>query len=79
MNAVFADTFYWVALSDFSDSAHQRALALTSERARSRIVTTDEVLTESSMQTMRRERITDVLTSDRHFEQEGFRVVFREA
>jgi uncharacterized protein len=32
-----------------------------------------------SMQTMRREGITDVLTSDRHFEQEGFRVLFREA
>lgn len=31
-----------------------------------------------SMQTMRREGITDVLTSDRHFEQEGFRVLFRE-
>jgi predicted nucleic acid-binding protein len=30
------------------------------------------------MQTMRREGITDVLTSDRHFEQEGFRALFRE-
>jgi uncharacterized protein len=137
MNAVFADTFYWVALSDFSDSAHQRALALTFERSGSRIVTTDEVLTEYltffaaapeafrieaaetveeiltsavihvipqsresflaglrlyrarpdkgyslvdciSMQTMRREGITDVLTNDRHFEQEGFRTLFRE-
>ena len=46
MNAVFADTFYWVALADFTDSAHWRALALTSERAASRIVTTDEVLAE---------------------------------
>jgi hypothetical protein len=46
MTALFADTFYWVALADFTDSAHWRALALTSERAASRIVTTDEVLAE---------------------------------
>ena len=31
-----------------------------------------------SMQTMRREGLTDVLTNDRHFEQEGFRALFRE-
>jgi predicted nucleic acid-binding protein len=30
-----------------------------------------------SMQTMRREGITEVLTNDRHFEQEGFRALFR--
>jgi predicted nucleic acid-binding protein len=46
MNAVFADTFYWIALADSTDSSHRQALALTSERATSRIVTTDEVLTE---------------------------------
>jgi len=32
-----------------------------------------------SMQTMRRESITDALTNDRHFQQEGFRAVFRES
>jgi uncharacterized protein len=31
-----------------------------------------------SMQTMRREGIVEVLTNDRHFEQEGFRAIFRE-
>jgi predicted nucleic acid-binding protein len=46
MTAVFADTFYWVALADASDSAHQRALTITAERASSEIVTTDEVLGE---------------------------------
>lgn len=46
MNALFADTFYWIALADFTDNAHQRALALTAERADSRIVTTGEVLSE---------------------------------
>jgi uncharacterized protein len=30
-----------------------------------------------SMQAMRREGISDVLTNDRHFEQEGFRAIFR--
>jgi len=34
MTALFADTFYWVALADFTDSAHQRALSLTAERPR---------------------------------------------
>jgi len=46
MTALLADTFYWIALVDFTDSAHQRALDLTSERADSPIVTTDEVLAE---------------------------------
>ena len=31
------------------------------------------------MQNMRREGITDVLTNDRHFEQEGFRAILRES
>jgi predicted nucleic acid-binding protein len=136
MTALFADTFYWIALADVADSAHQRALALTAERATSHIVTTDEVLTEYltffatapeqfrrevaesverilassvipqsrgsflaglhlyrarpdkgysladciSMQTMmRNEGITEVLTNDRHFEQEGFRALFRDS
>jgi predicted nucleic acid-binding protein len=30
-----------------------------------------------SMETMRREGLTDILTNDRHFEQEGFRALFR--
>ncbi len=30
-----------------------------------------------SMQTMRREGLTDILTNDKHFEQEGFRALFR--
>jgi hypothetical protein len=31
MNALFADTFYWIALADFNDSARERALTLTAE------------------------------------------------
>ena len=138
MTALFADTFYWVALADFADGAHQRALAITAERATSHIITTDEVLTEYltffstapesirreaaesvagilasqvirvipqsresflaglqlyrarpdkgyslvdciSMQAMRKEGLTEVLTNDRHFDQEGFRALFRDA
>ncbi len=137
MTALFADTFYWIALVDFNDSAHRHARALSSERADSPIITTDEVLTEYliffatapfemrrkavtsahrilenpgirvipqsrasflagmalyearpdkgysltdciSMQTMRDEGLTEALTNDRHFEQEGFRALFRE-
>jgi hypothetical protein len=29
------------------------------------------------MRTMKREGLTEVLTNDRHFEQEGFRALFR--
>jgi predicted nucleic acid-binding protein len=32
-----------------------------------------------SMLAMRREGVTDVLTNDRHFEQEGFRALFRDS
>ena len=137
VTAVFADTFYWIALADAADHFHQRALAVTDEKADSEIVTTDEVLTEFltffagapeqfrrsaadgveglltssfvrvipqsresfraglqlyrsrpdkgysltdciSMQLMRREGLTEVLTNDRHFEQEGFRALFRD-
>jgi len=138
MTALFADTFYWIALVDLTDSAHQGALTISSERADSPIVTTDEVLAEYltffamapeqmrrkavtnaqrilddpgvqvvpqsresflsgmalygarpdkgysltdciSMQTMRKKGLTEVLTNDRHFEQEGFRALFRDS
>ena len=32
-----------------------------------------------SMQAMRREGIVEALTNDRHFEQEGFRALFRDS
>lgn len=129
----FADTFYWIALTDSTDKAHHRARRITDE-----IVTTDEVLAEYlnffcaapeyirsevtlavedilqdpavkvipqsresflaglklyrarpdkgysltdciSMATMRREDLSEALTNDRHFEQEGFHALFREA
>ena len=136
MNAVFADTFYWAALTAVDDPAHVRAMEISRSLAPDRIITTDEVLAEYltffsgagavirdrvgrnvsglinsfevhvipqsresflvglelyrarpdkgysltdciSMQTMKRERLTEVLTNDKHFEQEGFRALFR--
>jgi len=137
VKAVFADTFYWAALTSIDDPAHGRAMELSSSLAPDRIVTTDEVLAEYltyfsgasayirdrvgrnvakllddlevrvipqsrgffldglqlyrarpdkgyslvdciSMQTMRREGLIEALSNDRHFEQEGFRALFRE-
>jgi predicted nucleic acid-binding protein len=131
VSAVFADTFYWIALTAPQDAAHERASQFTGD-----VVTTEEVLAEYlnffcaapeplrrkvaigveailggpcirvipqshesfragldlyrarpdkgysltdciSMQTMRREGLTEVLTNDRHFNQEGFRTLFR--
>lgn len=136
MNVVFADTFYWAALTSTNDSAHTRALQLSRSLQPERIITTEEVLSEYlaffsnadpsireraytmvtslfdnkgvyvcpqshesfmnglelyrarpdkgysltdciSMQAMRREGVTDVLTNDHHFAQEGFNVLFR--
>jgi predicted nucleic acid-binding protein len=138
VNAVFADTFYWAALTNIDDPANSRALNISRSLAPDKIVTTDEVLAEYltffagakpsirdragrnvaalldslevrivpqsretflaglqlyrarpdkgysmvdciSMQTMRREGLTDALTNDRHFEQEGFRALFRDS
>jgi len=46
VRAVFADTFYWVAVTSTGDTAHQRAMDLSRSLAPDRIVTTDEVLLE---------------------------------
>jgi uncharacterized protein len=138
LKAIFADTFYWAALTRVDDPAHARALDLSRSLEPESIVTTDEVLSEYltffaaakprirnwvgrnvaelirnrevrivpqsresflaglilyrarpdkgysltdciSMQTMRREGLTEALTNDRHFEQEGFRALFRDS
>jgi len=138
VKAVFADTFYWAALTSANDSAHDRAIQFSKSLQPDKIITTDEVLGEYldyfsnarssvriravnavsallvnrrvlvipqsresflaglklyrerpdkgysltdciSMETMRREGLADVLTNDRHFEQEGFRALFRDS
>ena len=137
MSAIFADTFYWAALTNIRDNAYEKAKAFTLSAPSMIICTTEEVLTEYlnyfaawgpqlrhkvatnvysvkasqmveivaqatdsfrtgldlyrarldkgysltdciSMQTMRQRGITEVLTNDRHFEQEGFRALFRD-
>jgi len=136
MTAVFADTSFWIALTNEADDAYEKAQAFSSSLGQRKILTSESVLTEYlnyfagwrpnsrneasanvqslllnrlvtvdahtaetflsglelyrqrldkgysltdciSMQIMRRERITEALTSDRHFEQEGFRALFR--
>ena len=137
MKAVFAHTFYWIALINPDDTCYRYAVAFDKVLANVKVVMTDEVLTEFmtffsgnphqrvkvaatvrrllilpgvqvipqsresflagldlyqshpgkgyslvdciSMQTMRREGLTEVLTNDRHFEQEGFRALFRDS
>ena len=137
MNAVFADTFFWIAFPNVQDQAHERTKAFARSTTLGTICTTEEVLTEYlnyfagwglkfrqkaslnvqnildnpsvrviaqtsssflagltlyrarldkgysltdciSMETMRSEGVTDVLTNDAHFEQEGFRAILRE-
>ena len=134
--AAFADTFYWIAVTNPKDSSHRRALTLSESLRDTPIITTHEVLTEVlayfagrgtrsrmqavrnvhrilsvptirvvpqsqdsflagfelyearpdkgyrltdyiSMNTMRTEGITDILTNDVHFTQEGFHALFR--
>jgi len=136
VSAVFADTFYWIALINLGDKYAQDVLRFDDLLSGGNVYTTEEVLVEVltffaadtwlriravetvreilsdpavhiipqshesflsgfdlyaarpdkgysltdciSMQTMRREGLTQVLTNDRHFEQEGFRALFRE-
>ncbi|MBR8836311.1 MAG: type II toxin-antitoxin system VapC family toxin [Stigonema ocellatum SAG 48.90 = DSM 106950] len=136
MRKVFADTFYWVALLNSSDVWHQEVRDFSKFLAHTRMITTDEVLTETlnffssfrlemrkgasrlvrmiiadstiqvipqtresflaalalyeqrpdkeysltdciSMYTMRQLELTEVLTHDQHFTQEGFIVLLR--
>jgi len=137
VNAVFADTFYWIALISPGDRHSQEVLRFDDLLSGGNVYTTEEVLVEVltflaadgwlrkravetvreilsdpavhiipqshdsfiagfdlyaarpdkrysltdciSMQTMRKEGLTEVLTNDRHFEQEGFRALFRDS
>jgi predicted nucleic acid-binding protein len=46
MNAVFADTFYWIALTNVQDLAHEKAKVFTRSTNPSKICTTEEVVIE---------------------------------
>jgi len=45
MRAVFADTFYWIAVTNVQDLAHERVKAFTRSAKPDLIVRTEEVLT----------------------------------
>ena len=138
MTAIFAGTFYWVALTNIRDSAHEEAkkfsrsptssslvatepvpieylnyfaawgqefrlmasasvnsmlssstvivLPLTSERFRAGVdlyaarLDKGYSLTDCiSMVAMRQQGLIESLTNDRHFDQEGFRALFRDS
>lgn len=135
MKPIFADTFYWIALTNPSDRYFEDVRRFDDLLSDGTVYTTEEVLAEVlaffaadswlrqsavetvreilsapavhvipqshdsflsgfelyaarpdkgysltdciSMQAMRREGLTDVLTNDRHFQQEGFRALLR--
>lgn len=136
MKRLFADTVYWIALTNSFDQHHAKAVEVSSALGHCRLFTTEAVLTEflnaladkgplvraaavemvtaimsnslvtvisqsgrtfsrslafykarpdkgysltdcSSMLLMRERRLSEVLTTDRHFEQEGFTALLR--
>ena len=137
MRQIFADTAYWLALTNPFDQHHEKATRASASLQGKRIVTSDAVLTEYlnaladkgstfrlaavrsvetilrnpgviviaqtrklfmkgfalykaradkgysltdcvSMAIMRQQKITNALTTDHHFEQEGFGVLMRQ-
>jgi uncharacterized protein len=46
VSTAFADTFYWISLTNPEDSAHSTAVAFDVRKQRPHLVTTEEVLTE---------------------------------
>ena len=46
MSDVFADAFYWIALANPADQWHEATKSFDRENPNSRIITTEEVLTE---------------------------------
>jgi len=134
MKTVFADTLYWIAISNPNDDWHKQAVKVSSGLVEARLITTDEVLVEVltfvakgglhsraaavalvkdilgdpnitvvpqtrdsflsglnlyesrldkdysltdcvSMEAMRKRELTEVLTHDHHFTQEGFTIL----
>jgi uncharacterized protein len=46
MTSIFADTSFWIALTNEADAAYQKAQALSSSMGPRKIVTSESVLTE---------------------------------
>jgi predicted nucleic acid-binding protein len=47
MRTIFADTFYWTASINFGDDWHDQVIAMTATLGQVKIVTTEEVLSET--------------------------------
>lgn len=108
MKRVFADTAYWLALTNSFDQYHTKALEVSEALGPCRLFTTDlrnphvavipmsrrmftrsltlykarpdkgYSLTDcSSMLLMRQHHLSEALTTDQHFEQEGFAALLR--
>lgn len=46
MKTIFADAFYWIALINPKDEWHDKVMAIASSLDQTKIVTTEEVLSE---------------------------------
>jgi len=46
VSVFFADTFYWIALTNPKDAAHGKVMEFTAKLGPRSVVTTDEVLIE---------------------------------
>lgn len=100
MNPVFADTFYWIALTNPRDSYFQEVLRFDDLLSEGNVSTKEvlaEVLTFFAVRPLRSlprpgfkldrlhfdaddaEGFSEILTNDGHFEQQGFRAIFRSA
>ena len=72
MSAVFADTFYWIALTNKRDCAHMAVMNFTAGSRSITIVLAKPIACRLYLNADNAARgLTDVLTNDRHFEQEG--------
>jgi len=88
MQTLFADTFYWVALIHAKDQWHRQVRAFSTLIQDYSLITTDLVLVEDkgysltdciSMIVMKQRGIIEVLTHDKHFTQENFRILFQDS
>lgn len=90
MKVAFVDTLYFVALFNRRDQWHERAIAANHLVAETKLITTEDVLVEllnffseygeksrrgAAMHAMRERGVSDILTHDDHFRQEGFTVL----
>jgi predicted nucleic acid-binding protein len=84
LKTIFVDSLYWIGLTNPKDQWHQKVVDVQKSLHKVNLITTELVLVEFlnykgysmvdciSMQVMRSRNLTEVLTHDKHFSQEGF-------